>query len=382
MTLTFVTNLVHHHQLPVADEFYRLLGDDYHYISTMPLTDELKRGGYDPTLDRPYIIRTYLSQENMDRARQLIDNSDVVIQGDAPNEWVLKRKEEDKVTFHNSERWLKKLNIHAISPKAFYYIYKHYFRFRHKRTYMLCASAFTAKDVHKYLCFPNRCFKWGYFTVVPSKEDLSFIAPTANDEPTKIMWCARFLKLKHPELPVQLAVRLKQKGYKFQINMYGSGEQLENTRVLIDKLGVSDCVHLCGNLPNAQILEEMRKHDIFLFTSDRNEGWGAVLNESMSNGCVPVASDAIGSVPYLIKDGENGFTFKSCSLNSLENAVTTLLDNPRKRAEMAAKAYHTIADVWSPRVTAERFLILAQHALDNTLNQYNITKGPVSWENN
>ena len=62
----------------------------------MPLTDELKRGGYDPTLDRPYIIRTYLSQENMDRARQLIDNSDVVIQGDAPNEWVLKRKEEDK----------------------------------------------------------------------------------------------------------------------------------------------------------------------------------------------------------------------------------------------------------------------------------------------
>lgn len=45
----------------------------------MPLTDELKRGGYDPTLDRPYIIRTYLSQENMDRARQLIDDNDVVI---------------------------------------------------------------------------------------------------------------------------------------------------------------------------------------------------------------------------------------------------------------------------------------------------------------
>ena len=380
MTLTFVTNLVHHHQLPLADKFYRLLGDDYHYISTMPLTDELKRGGYDPTLDRPYIIRTYLSQENMNKARLLIDNSDVVIHGDAPNEWVLKRKEEDKVTFHNSERWLKKLNIHAISPKAFYYIYKHYFRFRHMRTYMLCASAFTAKDVHKYLCFPNRCFKWGYFTVVPSKEDLSSIAPTANDEPTKIMWCARFLKLKHPELPVQLAVRLKQKGYKFQINMYGSGEQQDNIRALIGELGISDCVHLCGNLPNAQILEEMRKHDIFLFTSDRNEGWGAVLNESMSNGCVPVASDAIGSVPYLIKDGENGLTFKSGSLDSLEKAVTILLDNPKQKAEMAIKARHTIADVWSPKVAAERFLILAQHALDNTLNQYSITEGPASWD--
>lgn len=380
MTLTFVTNLVHHHQLPLADKFYRLLGDDYHYISTMPLTDELKRGGYDPTLDRPYIIRTYLSQENMDRARQLIDNSDVVIHGDAPNEWVLKRKEEDKVTFHNSERWLKKLNIHAISPKTLYFIYKHYFRFRHKRTYMLCASAFTAQDVHKYLCFPNRCFKWAYFTAVPSKEDLSSIAHTVNDGPIKIMWCARFLDWKHPELPVQLAVRLKQKGYKFQINMYGSGEQQENTRNLIDKLGVTDCVNLCGNLPNAQILEEMRKHDLFLFTSDRNEGWGAVLNESMSNGCVPVASAAIGSVPYLIKDGENGLTFKSGSLDSLEKAVTDLLDNPTQRKEMAEKAQHTIANVWSPKVAAERFITLAQHALDNSLSRYNITEGPASWE--
>lgn len=380
MTLTFVTNLVNHHQLPAADEFYKLLGNDYHYISTMPLTDELKRGGYDPTLDRPYIIRTYLSKNNMDRARQLIDESDVVIQGDAPNEWVLKRKEEDKVTFHNSERWLKKINIHTFSPKAFYYIYKHYFRFRHKRTYMLCASAFTAQDVHKYLCFPNRCFKWGYFTTVPQKENLSAIIPTANDEPIKIMWCARFLKLKHPELPVQLAVRLKHKGYKFQMNMYGSGEQQENTRILIGKLGVSDCVHLCGNLPNAQILEEMRKHDIFLFTSDRNEGWGAVLNESMSNGCVPVASDAIGSVPYLIKNGENGLTFKSGNLDSLEEAVTALLDNPEMRTQMALKAQHTMMDVWSPRIAAERFIVLAQHALDNTLNQYTITEGPASWE--
>lgn len=82
--------MVHNHQLPVADEFYKLLGDDYQYISTMSLTDELKRSGYGPTLDRPYIIRTYLSQENMDRARQLIDDNDVVIQGYATNEWVLK----------------------------------------------------------------------------------------------------------------------------------------------------------------------------------------------------------------------------------------------------------------------------------------------------
>ena len=68
MTLTFVTNLVHHHQLPVADEFYKILGDDYHYIATEKLPDWLIKGGYDPTLDRPYIIRSYGSAESMSEA--------------------------------------------------------------------------------------------------------------------------------------------------------------------------------------------------------------------------------------------------------------------------------------------------------------------------
>ena len=40
-------------------------------------------------------------------------------------------------------------------------------------------------------------------------------------------------------------------------------------------------------------------HIFLLFTSDRNEG--AALNESMNSGCAVVASDAIGSVPYLMR---------------------------------------------------------------------------------
>ena len=49
----------------------------------------------------------------------------------------------------------------------------------------------------------------------------------------------------------------------------------------------------------------MEKSEIFLFTSDKGEGWGAVLNESMNSACAVVASHAIGSVPFLLKDGEN-----------------------------------------------------------------------------
>ena len=381
MTITFLTNLVHHHQIPVADEFYRLLGNNYHYVATEPLPDWLIKNGYDPTIDRPYIIRTYRSRDEMKRARNLIFESDVVIQGASMIDWTFDRKCADKVTFHYSERWLKKISIHSVSPRALYNIYRNYFRFRNNRTYMLCASAFTAADVHKYGCFPQKCFKWGYFTKVDEGFEVEAPASCAStSEIIPLMWCARFLRLKHPEQPVKLAARLKAKGYQFTLDMFGSGEELENTRKLIYKLKVDDCVHLCGNRPNSEILMEMKLHKIFLFTSDRNEGWGAVLNEAMSNGCVPVASNEIGSVPYLIKTGENGLIYKSSEIESLENAVCCLFEKPESIELMRRNALHTMKDVWSPRIATENFLTLAHHALNGTLSSYKLQEGPASWD--
>lgn len=381
MTLTFVTNLVHHHQLPLADEFYRLLGSSYHYVATEALPDWLIKGGYDPDLDRPYIIRTYRSDNEMELARKLIDESDVVIIGSAPGKWVYKRKKADMVTFHYNERWLRFDAWKWFLPRRLFGVLKYHYQFRHSRSYMLCASAFTSKDVHLFGCYPNRCFKWGYFT----KVDNNFNFETPKQESTSLesisfMWCARFLKLKHPELPVQLAAKLKNKGYRITLDMYGSGVEMENTKRLVKELEVEDCVHFCGNVPNIEILNAMRKHQIFLFTSDYNEGWGAVLNEAMSNGCVPIASDTIGSVPYLIRDGVNGLVFKTCDIDSLEKAVCTLLDNPTRIKDMSRKAYETMEKTWSPQQAAENFLELAKHALTCTLDSYTRIEGPASWD--
>lgn len=378
MTLTFVTNHVHHHQLPLADEFYRLLGNDYRYVATKPLPDWLIKGGYDPSLDRPYIIRSYISEGKMAEARKLIDESDVVIRGDAPMAWVVQRSKSDKVTFHFTERIYKEGVPWMKLPWHAYLNYKNFGQY--KNNFLLCASAYTAYDFALTRCFIGKSFKWGYFTKVDDTFEVE--APNlgaSTSEITPLMWCARFLRLKHPELPVQLAYRLKEKGYRFHIDMFGSGEELDNTKALIAKLCVGDYVTLKGNLPNDEILKEMRKHSIFLFTSDRNEGWGAVLNESMANGCAPVASNAIGSVPYLITDGKNGMIFKTCGLVSLVEKVSTLLEDNDYLLQLRREALRTMKDVWSPKVAAANFIELAQHALDGTLNQYHRQEGPASW---
>lgn len=366
MKLVFLTNLIHHHQIPLADEFYKILGDDYKYITTENMPQFLITGGYSEHTDKPYLIRLEGSLEKKSYAQDLINNADVVIIGAASDNYVLDRIKAGKLTFRYSERWFKSKPWYLSGPRAWINFYKNHIRFKSKPLYMLAASAYTANDVYAIGVYKNKCYKWGYFTKVDT--DFEVEMPQNKGVPASeiasLMWCARFLKLKHPELPILLAKRLKENGYRFIIDMFGSGEELENTKSLAKRLEVEDVVKFRGNLPNQEILNEMRQHEIFLFTSDRNEGWGAVLNESMANGCAVVASNLIGSVPFLVKDGENGLIFQSEDTDSLYQKVKSLLDNTELRTKLSQNAQRTMQEIWNPQNAAIRLLHLVE-ALQN-----------------
>ena len=243
---------------------------------------------------------------------------------------------------------------------------------------MLAASAYTANDVYAIGAYKNKVFKWGYFTEVESgTQSVEMNQDTSTLERTSLMWCARFLKWKHPELPVYLARRLKVEGYKFTIDMFGSGVEFENIRNLIKHLQVEDVVRLRGNLPNNEILQQMQSHEIFLFTSDQNEGWGAVLNEAMSNGCAVVASNLIGSAPFLISDGENGLIFEPENIDSLYRQVRLLLDDRLLREQLSKQAIFTMQNIWSPQNAARQLLNLV-HALQTKTESVIPHSGPCS----
>lgn len=377
-TLTFFTNLAHHHQIPVADEFYKILGNKFRYVITMPLTEILIEGGYDPNINRPYILRAYECAKLKDEADRLMCESDIVIFSYGNEKLLRVRKSENKITFHYSERWLKDNIFRHFMPKELISIYRNYFKFRKKRTYMLCASAFTSKDVKKYFCFPKKCFKWGYMTKVDTSFSLTS-QPNKIDKKVYIMWCSRFIDWKHPEMPIFLAKRLKEKCYNFHLDMYGCGIEYDRMLKLSNSLGLNDVLSFCGNLPNELIIKEMRQHEIFLFTSDRREGWGAVANEAMSNGCALIGSDMIGSIPYLVKDGINGLVFKSGSIDSLEEKVLFLLDNQEICLQIRREAIRTMQEVWSPKNAVINFINLVGYIQDNNLNNYLLLDGPASW---
>lgn len=357
-----LSNFINHHQVPVADELSSTFGIEYWFIETMSLPEEQRSLGYSNLSSKPYVIQSYKTNKEYQKAIKLINNADVVIVGSAPEDMILERLRNKKLTFRYSERLFKKRPWYFPDPRIWMDLWKKHIRYKNKPLYMLAASAYTANDVYAIGAYKNKVYKWGYFTRVDEfpLEACKKLDASSEESTPHIMWCARFLRWKHPELPVMLAKRLKDKGYNFHIDMYGSGEELNATMQLAQNLAVDDKVSFCGNLPNEEILNQMRQHEIFLFTSDRNEGWGAVLNESMSNGCAVVASNLIGSVPFLIQNGKNGLIFKSEDIDSLEKNVTYLLDNPSRRIEIAKNAILTMRSVWSPKNASKSFLELVE----------------------
>lgn len=375
MKVTMFSNFLNHHQSPFCDEMYKLLKENFTFVSTIKTPDSFIKIGYPDCSNYVYNLNSYLDDYHYQKALELGFDSDIVITGSAPEEFIKERIRLNKPTFRYSERLLKEGNWQLFSPRVLYGLLKVHTRYRFKNIYMLCSSAYQANDMSKVFAYPDKMFKWGYFTSV-KEMDIELLVSQKPVEKINILWTARFIKWKHPELAVQLAYELKKKGYNFKLQMIGTGDLVDEVRKLIEVLDLDNYVTIIGNMPNSEVCQYMIKANIFLFTSDRNEGWGAVLNEAMSNGCAVVASDAIGAVPFLVENQINGMIYKSESLKSILQQTEKLLVNKSFRDELGTNAYRTLKNVWSPQNAAKNFLLLAKSKLLG--EKIIIDKGPCS----
>ena len=370
--VVFYVNYLNHHQVAVTDELYNSLKDDFVCVCTLP-TNLLELKGGEDFSGRPYCLNAASSQSNFMKAISYARSADVCLFGAESLRYAVERARYNKVglSFEVGERWLKKGIINILSPRLMKNLWYYHTLFKHRNFYKLCASAYAAKDHKLLLSYRNKCYKWGYFpkpTECSSKDSIS--------NPISVMWCSRFLKWKHPELPIKAASILKQKGYDFVLDMYGEGEELEYCKALSRRLNVHERVNFHGNVHNHKIIDAMKDHDVFLFTSDRNEGWGVVLNEAMSTGCAVICSDLIGSVPYLISNNENGLIFKSGDIKSFVEKIEYLFENQDKIIELGRNAKQTITNVWSPHKSVHNFIKLVSELTNG--NDTSILEGPCS----
>ena len=369
MEAVFLSNFYNHHQMPLSRSFYQMLGDHYLFVETTPLDAERRQMGYQE-FEEPFVCQFGdCPKACMDR----ISQADVVIFGSAPEKLIRERLKKGKLVSQYSER------IYKIPPKwyemparaAKYYLN----RGRFQNCYLLCASAFASQDYNRTKTYPNRMYRWGYF---PETKHYRLEELFAGKNRHKILWVGRFLDWKHPDDALLVAERLKKEGYAFQMEFAGTGVMESRLRDMTASMGLDDCVSFLGPVPSNQVRHLMEQAGIFLFSSDRYEGWGAVLNESMNSGCAVVASHAIGSVPYLMKHNENGLIYKSGDVDEIYQNVKYLLDNPGEQQRLGSAAYETITGLWNAEVAAQRLMTLSEHLLAGEKYPDLFEEGPCS----
>ena len=365
MKIVLISNFFNHHQKPVSDAFYKATKGEYWFVETTIITPWRKKMGY-KEIAAPYTVK--ISDENRAEVIAIINDADVVITDAEFLDLTKERYEAGKLIFRYSERLFKsrlrylKAPVHTLKA------------WRTRKMYMLCSSAFTSRDYHLLGFYQNKTYKWGYFPVRSVTNNIADVIEHKKNN--SILWVGRMIDWKHPESVIFVAEHLLKDGYDFDINIIGWGEMEVQMKTEVQNKGLIDKVHFLGSMSPSEVQGHMAGSAIFLFTSDEGEGWGAVLNEAMNNGCAVVASDKIGSVPFLLKNGENGFEFKSKDWDDLYLKVRLLFDDSNRRKAVALRAYETIDKTWNEEQAVENFIALSQALIEG--KKSNIFEGPCS----
>lgn len=370
MRVVLVSNYFNHHQKPLCDTLYRLTEENFRFIATSAMREERRQLGYGEEALPGYVLHT---DHALEQCQTLIREADVVIAGSAPQKLLQSRIREGKLLFRYSERPLKNgpewkkylprmLRWHLWNPPG-------------KPIYLLCASGYTAGDYARFGLFRRRMYRWGYF---PKTGTVPETQLRSRKSCCRILWAGRLLSWKHPEHAVEAARRLREEGIDFELTIIGMGEMESRLRELIDQYALTDRVRLTGPMKPDQVRAHMEEAGIFLFTSDRQEGWGAVLNESMDSGCAVIASHAIGSAPFLIRDGENGLLYKSGNVDMLCEKLRFLLENPKEQTRLGSRACSTVREEWDAETAARRLLELADSILQGDKSPERYLSGPCS----
>lgn len=354
MKLIFISNYLTHHQLPFCRELYRRIGHDFLFLATNAMEEERIRMGWGLQL-ADYPFAAFYDDDSVRFERELLE-SDVVICGGTHFVYIQKRVEAGKLTFRYFERLYKTGQYKAFYPGSFRRKRLEHTRFQNNPVYLLCAGCYVASDFRLFGAYKDKMYKWGYFPECRKYEpELLW----QKKKPGEILWTGRMIDWKHPLEPVKAAVLLRRKGIPFHLTMIGEGPMRDRVLQEIAAHGLTKEITVLDFMKPEKVREYMERSRIYLMTSDRQEGWGAVVNEAMNSGCAVIGSVEAGSVPYLIQNGRNGFIYRQGHLAVLVERLGTLLTDETLTQRIGCAAYQTIAENWNAAKAAERFLQLA-----------------------
>ena len=157
-------------------------------------------------------------------------------------------------------------------------------------------------------------------------------------ENIKIISLRSLEKLYSIDTLIKAAEILKQKGIKFEIDIYGKGSEKESLIRLINKLQLEGSVHLKGAYNYTNLPKILKKYNLYVSTSKSDAGLAASTSEAMSSGLFIITADNSEN-PYWTSN-DSGILFKTESSIDLADKIirfSKLNDEEKNRYRINAR---------------------------------------------
>lgn len=368
MKIAFCTNIWNHHQGPVAIELARLLGEDFRLLLHQPLDHKYSKErialGWELTPpDVGWIVGPPKSEAeaNYGEYRRIAIGADVLLLDGMPPyldyrilAW---RHRQGKINLMMVERffkqgipwywtfWPRKIVLRWIVCR----------RFRAAGIHFLTMSHWCKDDLAYYWVSQRNIWRWGYLTAVSADCPKKKI-----NERIRIGWCGRMIDWKQVDLIVRAFAGLPIDVQKrCLLKLAGDGDQKSRLVQLANECGISERVEFLHSMPHSEAIRFLGDLDIFVFPSNRKEGWGATLLEAMDQGCAVIASEAAGATLEVVEDGRCGLTFRDRNVEDLMKKLEWLILHGEERRKLGSVAWEKVQK-WSPAEGAYRLVNLTR----------------------
>lgn len=357
---------LNHHGKFMCESMHELLGDDYKRITTAFVNNTRKTLGYSDEIAKEFNING--SNFSLQEINDWIEWADVVEYGSAPEVYLHQAIRNNKVVFIRMERLLKEGVWKLLVPSVFLKYYRKYIQYKNcNNVYYLCVGAYVAEDLKRIGIKGPNILQWAYCPEFIDYKEFEFKKNKKED--IEIFWCGRLISWKHPEIAISVAEQLRKKGIRFNMEIAGTGPLEKKVINMINSKMLQDQVSFIGTVPANSMRKKMLEKDVFLATSDQNEGWGVVINEAMNSGCAVIATNEMGAVPVLIDNGFNGFTFTRNSVERAVEIIVSLYNNKNLLSNIQQNAFNTIKNNYTPSIYANTLLQISIEALNGKIIQ-------------
>lgn len=354
MRFAFYTVCPSPHQYPLAEELASRIGaENFRYISLRETEGERARLGWGGALCAEWEI---LPGEQQATVCEWLENADVLFTSIRDIALFERRAQNRRKTFYFSERWFKPISVkmrwvslpgwmRMVVPR-YGMMVRRFVRWANEdplaRVFPI--GPWAAADFRKMGVCSKKLVPWGYF-VSPGVEKRRRCRKTGDL--LRVLWAGRDIPLKHVR-DIEAAVALANRNLKSALHS-------DMTPVVFTKV---------TNVPILEVRRAMREHDVFVFSSNGFEGWGAVVSEALEEGMNVIGTWECGAPPTLLPKER---LYHCGDVRALARLLELEFEGLRLKEEGRSPLLPPCSiGEWTAKAAAERLMKMVEQTSENS----------------